>query len=219
MKIRLVMMATAALLMAGPAVAQMQWTDFPPSQSRLQFDPPGLSAQPTRAFEGINIASTKRNLRNFGYMFNKVGGETAFAHIYLFSIAADATYFTAAPDFDGQLQNFYQEFKSQTVRWLDPARLQAPSPIGLTSYRRFSVLGKSCLAFGGLYGAASSLPFNSAVSSTSGTEQLMGYYCAARGHSLSDADAALVLSRLSVAGLGKAQGPGPHRFVAEAGRN
>lgn len=218
MKTVLMMMAAAVLLIAGAATAQMQWTDFPPSQSRVQFDPPGLSAQPTRAFEGINISSTKRNVRNFGYMFNKIGGETAFAHIYLFSIAADATYFTASPDFDGQLQNFYQEFKSQTIRWVDPARLQAPSPLGLTSYRRFSALGKSCVTFGGLYGAASSLPFNSAVSASSGTEQLLGYYCAARGHSLSELDAVLVLSRLSVDGLGKAQGPGPHRF-ADAGRN
>lgn len=212
------MMAAVALMTACPAMAQMQWTDFPPSQSRLKFDPPGLSAQPTRAFEGINIASTQRNVRNFGYMFNKVGGETAFAHIYLFSISADATYFTGAPDFDGQLQNFYQEFKSQTVRWLDLARLRAPSPIGLTGYRRFSALGKSYVTFGGLYGAASALPFNSEVSGTSGTEQLMGYYCAARGHSWSEADATLVLSRLSVDGLGKAQGPGPHRF-ADAARN
>lgn len=218
MKTCLVMMAAAALLVAGPAAAQMQWTDFPPSQSRLQFDPPGLSAQPARAFEGINISSTKRNVRNFGYMFNKIGGDAAFAHIYLFSVSADATYFTGAPDFDGVLQTFYQEFKSQTVSWLDPARLQAPSPIGLTGYRRFAALGKSCVTFGGLYGAASALPFNSAASGSSGTEQLMGYYCAAKGHTLSEADAALVLSRLSVAGLGKAQGPGPHRF-AEAGRN
>lgn len=218
MKTRLMMVAAAVLLIAGAAMAQMQWTDFPPSQSRVQFDPPGLSAQPTRAFEGINISSTRRNVRNFGYMFNKIGGETAFAHIYLFSVSADATYFTGAPDFDGLLQNFYQEFKSQTVSWHDPARLQAPSPIGLTSYRRFSALGKSCVTFGGLYGAASALPFNSAASGSSGTEQLMGYYCAARGHRLSEADATLVLSRLSVDGLGKAKGPGPHRF-AEAGPN
>jgi hypothetical protein len=212
------MMAAVALMTACPAMAQMQWTDFSPSQSRVQFDPPGLSAQPTRAFEGIDISSTRRNVRNFGYMFNKIGGDAAYAHIYLFSVSADATYFTAAPDFDGKLQSFYQEFKNQAVSWIDSLRLKAPSPIGLTGYRRFSALGRSCLTFGGLYGAASALPFNSAASGASGTEQLMGYYCAARGRALSEADAALVLSRLSVDGLGKAQGPGPHRF-AEAGRH
>ncbi len=208
------LLAVAAMLMAsGTATAQMQWTDFPPSQSRLKFDPPGLSAQPTRAFEGINTSATKRNVRNFGYMFNKSGGDAAYAHIYLFSVAADATYFTSAPNFDGLLQGFYAEFKNQTVSWVDAQKLTAPSPIGATEYRRFTVSGRSCFAFGGLYGASSSLPFNSAVSGTSGTEQLMGYYCAAKGHTLSDADAKLALSRLSVDGLGKAQGPGPHRFT------
>ncbi|MCW0233646.1 MAG: hypothetical protein OJJ21_08620 [Ferrovibrio sp.] len=190
----------------------MQWTDFPPSQSRLNFDPPGLSAQPSRAFEGVNTASTKRNVRHFGYMFNKIGGDAAFAHIYVFSIAAEATYFTDAPNFDGLLPAFYVEFKGQTVTWTDPQRLKAPSPVGLTEYRRFSALGKSCFAFGGLYGSASSLPFNSAAASTSGTDQIMGYYCAAKGYTLSDADARLALSRLSFDGLGKAQGPGVHRF-------
>lgn len=206
------LVAVAMFLSAGSALAQMQWTDFPPSQSRVRFDPPGLSAQPTRAFEGINISSTKRNVRNFGYIYNKLGGDTAFAHVYLFSISADATYFTDAPDFDGGLQNFYQEFKNQSVSWVDTSRLNAPSPIGLTNHRRFSALGKSCLAFGGLYGASSALPFNSASSRTSGTEQFMGYYCAAKGHVLSNDDVRLVLSRLSIEGLGKAQGPGPHRF-------
>lgn len=201
------------LVGAGTATAQMQWTDFPPSQSRLKFDPPGLSAQPTRAFEGINIASPKRNVRNFGYAFNKTGGDAAFAQVYLFSIAAEMTYFTDAPNFDGVLQTFYQEFKDQTVSWVDQQRVKAPSPLGVTEYRRFSGLGKSCVAFGGLYGRSSTAGFNSAASSTSGTEQLMGYYCAAKGHTLSSGDAQLTLSRLSVDGLGRRRVPGRTVFL------
>lgn len=206
------LIAAAALLSAGPALGQMQWTDFQPSQSRVKFDPPGLSAQPTRAFEGINLASTKRNVRNFGYIFNRTGGDPAFAQVYLFSIAAEATYFTDAPNFDGLMLSFYQDFKGQTISWIDQQRVKAPSPIGTTEYRRFSGLGKSCTAFGGLYGRSSTHGFNSAASGTSGTEQLMGFYCAAKGHVLSDEDVKLVLSRLSIEGLGKAQGPGLHRF-------
>ncbi len=207
------LLTVAAMLMAsGAASAQMQWTDFPPSQSRLTFDPPGLSAQPTRAFEGINIASAKRNVRNFGYAFNKTGGDAAFAQVYLFSISAEMTYFTDAPNFDGVLQTFYQEFRGQTVSWIDPQRVKAPSPLGGTEYRRFSGLGKSCAAFGGLYGRSSTAGFNSTASSTSGTEQLMGYYCAAKGHVLSAGDVQFILSRLSVDGLGKAQGSGASRF-------
>jgi hypothetical protein len=209
---KVLLLAIIILVSAGSAMAQMQWTDFAPSQSRVKFDPPGLSAQPTRAFEGINISSTKRNVRNFGYAFNKTGGDTAFAQVYLFSIAAEMTYFTDPPNFDGVLQTFYQEFKGQTVSWTDQQRLKAPSPIGGTEYRRFSGLGKSCVVFGGLYGRSSTAGFNSAASGTSGTEQLMGYYCAAKGHTLSAEDAKVVLSRLSVDGLGKAQGSGVHRF-------
>lgn len=213
---KVLLLAVIILASAGSAMAQMQWTDFPPSQSRLRFDPPGLSAQPTRAFEGINLASTKRNVRNFGYMFNTSGSDAAFAHIYLFSVSADATYFTDAPNFDGRLQSFYVEFKNQTISWVDPQKLKAPSPIGATDFRRFMASGRSCFSFGGLYGASSSLPFNSAASGVSGTEQLMGYYCAPKGHTLSEDDVRLALSRLSVDGLGKAQGPGVQRFSGDA---
>lgn len=191
----------------------MQWNDFPASQSLLRFDPPGLSAVPTRAFEGINTAATKRNTRSFGYMFNKIGGDQAFAHIYVWSIAADATYFTEAPNFDGVLTTFYAEFKGQTANWVDAQRMKSPTPIGTTGYRRFGVLGKSCFAFGGLYGKSSGLPFSAAASAVSGTEQIMGYYCAAKGYVLSEANVREALSRLSFDGLGKAQGSGVHRFT------
>lgn len=211
----------AAILagVAGNTVAQTQWTDFPPAQSLLRFDPPGLSATPTRAFEGINTAATKRTTRNFGYMFNKIGGDQAFAHIYVWTVAADATFFVEAPNFDGRLPAFYPEFKGQTVSWVDAERVKSPSPIGLTDTRRFSALGKSCFAFGGLYGKSSSLPFAAAVSAVSGTEQIMGYYCAAKGHVLSEAHVREAMSRLSFDGLGKASGPGLHRFSDASGVN
>lgn len=205
--------AAILLSIACTAAAQMQWNDFPASQSLLRFDPPGLSAVPTRAFEGINTAATKRNTRSFGYMFNKIGGDQAFAHIYVWSIAADATYFTEAPNFDGVLTTFYAEFKGQTANWVDAQRMKSPTPIGTTGYRRFGVLGKSCFAFGGLYGKSSGLPFSAAASAVSGTEQIMGYYCAAKGYVLSEANVREALSRLSFDGLGKAQGSGVHRFT------
>lgn len=204
--------ATALLtILAMPAVAQVQWTDFPVEQARLSFDPPDLPLRPTRAVEGVNPAATKKTHRSFGYIFNRPGGPDAYAQVYVWSIAADATYFTSVPNFDGLLPTFYLEFKNQQIAWQDANRLEAPSPMGPTEYRRFNLGTRSCLAFGGLFGHSAVAPF-AGGNARSGTEQVMGYYCAKPDRSLSGADAALVLSRLSFGELGKAKGPRPASF-------
>lgn len=210
---RLLLVALAVLAAStGVAQAQMQWTDFPPAQSRLSFDAPGLPGRPDRAFEGVD--PTKRKVaRYFGYQFSTIGGTNAFAHVYIFSIAADQMYFTQVPDFDGLLPTLYPEFVQKTVAWTDGKRLQGATPIGGLYYRRFTALGHSCVSFGGLTGVAASSPLIGDIASN-GTEQILGYYCAVAGHTVSDADARLVLTRLSFEGLGKASGPAPKAFAS-----
>jgi len=208
---RLFLFAMGVLLAGiGSARAQMQWTDFPPAQSRLGFDAPGLPGRPDRAFEGVDPGKRKV-ARYFGYQFSTIGGADAFAHVYVFSIAADQMYFTQVPDFDGLLPTLYPEFAQKPVAWTDDKRLQGPTPIGGLYYRRFAALGHGCVSFGGLIGVAASSPLIGGIASN-GTEQILGYYCAVAGHNVSDADARLVLTRLSFDGLGKAQGPAPKTF-------
>lgn len=204
--------ATAFLMLPQAAYAQpIQWTDFPPQQSLLVFDAPGLSNTPTRAVEGHQTSGRKSNVRRFGYIFSTSFAPGAFAQIYVWSINAELTSFSDAPAYDSLITSFYQEFKGRTVEWGDAAALTANTPIGPTKYRRFTVSGRSCLAFGGVYGGAPSVAFSSG-SYGKGSEQIFGYYCAPRNHRLSEQDSQLVLSRLGFGTLGKPTGNAPKGF-------
>lgn len=208
--------AAAFAVLAVPqfTLAQtIQWTDFPPSQSLFSFDAPGLPLQPTRAVEGHKTGGGSSNVRRFGYVFNAANTPGAFAQAYVWSINAELTSFTEAPAYDALICSFYQEFKGRSVEWVDAGGQTAATPIGATAYRRFQVSGRSCLAFGGVYGGAPSVPFTGG-SYGKGSEQIFGYYCSPRGHRLSEADSQLVLSRLGFSPLGKPGGAAPKSFEA-----
>lgn len=199
------------------AVAQANWTDVSYARSWLSFDPPGLSGRPTHIFEWVDSGASKRTARSFAYLFNGNSNDDAFSHIRVWAVAADGNYYNSNPDFDGRLSVVYRELRSQRIDWIDAQRLTSPSPLGTIEYRRFNVTGNSCVSFGGLFGRVSAIGFMSGRAQKTGTEQVMGYYCAIRGYTLSEADVQVVLSRLSFEGLGKAEGSPPQPFVATPG--
>jgi hypothetical protein len=205
-----------AAALPGVAAAQgnVQWNDFPPAQSRLSFDAPGLSGQPNKAQEGIWIGEGKNNVRRFAYFFSPSVKDGSYAIVIVFSVNADATYFVEAPAFDSLITTFFADFRDKSVTWDDAAKQTVMTPIGATGYRRFTGKGRSCVSFGGLYGQSSALPFAHGVSMTSGSEQIFGFYCVAKGHRLSVGHIELVLSRLGFDGLGKPQQPAPSNFAA-----
>ncbi|WP_341704364.1 hypothetical protein [Ferrovibrio sp.] len=206
-----------SLLLPAAALAQgtVQWVDFPPAQSRLSFDAPGLSGRPGKAQEGMWVGSGKNNVRRFAYLYPSGGGGRAFATVVVFSINAETTFFNAIPDFDTLVPTLYTEFQNKPLVWDDAGRQAGTSPLGATGYRRFTALGRSCVSFGGLYGGIRGSGYENG-STQVGSDQILGYYCAADGHRLSAEDAALVLSRLGFEGLGKPQGPAPSGFAASA---
>lgn len=212
MKNTYVCVVLGAGLMAAAAQAQtMQWVDFPPEQSRLVFDAPGLSKLPAKAQEGI-VTGGNSNVRRFAYIYPSAKPGTSFATVVVFTINAEATFFNAGPDFDTLVPALYAEFQNKQIAWDDAGRQQGVAPIGITGYRRFTALGRSCVAFGGLYGVSTGAGFeNGGV--TAGNEQILGYYCAPQAHRLSVNDAELVLSRLGYGELGKPEGPSPAPFA------
>lgn len=203
--------AGIVLAVGASAQAATQWNDFPPKQSRLTFDAPGLRSLPSRAQEGI-VLGGKTNVRHFFYGYAAAGNGGSYAGVLVHTINADGTYFTAWPDFDTNLPGKYGDFKNKVVTWDDAVAQRADAPVGPTKYRRLTAGGRSCLAFGGLYGAAATAPF-AAGFMASGSVLISGYYCAPQDYRLSAADAALVLSRLSFEDLAKAQGPQPPAFA------
>lgn len=194
------------------AQASIQWVDFPPSQSRLTFDPPGLNGVPTKSQEGLQIGGGASNVRRFAYIFSRASDAGSFATIVVFSVKADQTFFTSEPQFDAVISTLYTEFQNKPINWTDGEKLKANSPIGEVKYRRFGALGRSCVSFGGLYGFSSTIG-SSTGWAASGTEQLVGYYCAQLGHTLSPADVGLVISRIGYSDLGKPNEPRPQSFA------
>lgn len=192
-----------------PARAATQWNDFPPERSRLTFDAPGLNSRPTKAQEGI-VLGGKTNVRHFAYYY-AAKGNSSYAVVMVHTINADGTYFTAWPDFDADLPHRYGDFKNKLVTWDDAEAQRADAPVGPTKYRRLMAGGRSCLVFGGLYGAAATAPF-AAGYMASGSVVMHGFYCAPSDYRLSPADALLVLSRLGFEDLAKPQGPRPPAF-------
>ncbi|WP_341894914.1 hypothetical protein [Ferrovibrio terrae] len=197
----------AVMISTVSAMAQGRWIEFSPAQSWVGFDPPGISAFPTRSEEWVSPGSPSRNSRSVRYFFNSSGGNDAYAHIRL-TVAASGYVMRGPVDFSGNLPFYYGELNLWHIDWVDLQHLNASSPLGLIEYRRFNVMGNSCVAFGGLFGRGSPNP-----EFRTGGETLMGYYCAIRGYTLSEADVQLVLSRLSIEGLGKAQGASPPQFI------
>lgn len=210
----LALVAMAWMPAIATAQPTMQWIDFPPSQSRLTFDAPGLSKLPAKAQEGILNGAVGRTdyVRRFAYFYPAASNGGSFATVVVFSVSAEAAFFNRPPEFDTQLTSLYSEFHNKTITWEDAEKRRGKAAIGEIGYRRFTGLGRSCVSFGGLFGASRAAGFENG-GATAGNEQILGYYCSPEHHRLSEDDVQIVLSRLGHADLGKPQGPAPASFA------